>query len=458
MTMNNSPREHWGSRAAFVLAAAGSAIGLGNVWKFPYITGIYGGAAFVAWYLFSILMIGLPVMLIEYAIGRQTQANPVGAFRKIAPGTPYWLIGALGVLSGFVILSYYGVVAGWTLAYIYKAFLGGFTGFNSPEVAGQAFGAFVAHPIWPILTQAIFMGLTIAIVIQGVKKGLEKWNLILMPALGVIVITLVIRGVTLQGAAPHLSAFNGIKFLFAPDFSKLTGNGMLVAMGHAFFTLSLGMGAMLTYGSYLDKSENLVKSALWVIVTDTSFALLAGVAIFSTVFALGFEPGSGPGLVFNVLPAIFSKMPGGYIAGILFFMLLSIAALTSAISLLEVVTAYFTEEKGWSRSRTAIGFGLLIFLLGVPSALSFGIFSGVKIFGMNIFDFFDYLSFKYMLPLGGLLMVLFTIFRWKSANLLRELRIGGYRLSIPITLATTLLVISAIFVAVTFIMGIMGKI
>ena len=446
----NSIREHWGSRIGFILAAAGSAVGLGNVWKFPYITGVYGGAAFVLWYLFSILLIGLPVMLIEFAIGRRTQKNPVGAFRALAPGTPYFLIGALGVASGFIILSYYSVVAGWTLAYIIKAASGGFAGFHSPEVAGQAFGAYSAHPIWPILTHAIFMALTGAIVVGGVKSGIERWNSILMPLLFVIMLVLVLRGITLKGAGA------GLHFLLTPDFSKLTGNAMLVAMGHAFFTLSLGMGAMLTYGSYLKRTENLIRSALWIIALDTAIALLAGVAIFTAVFALGFSPDKGPSLIFNVLPAIFAVMPGGFIVGILFFILLAIAALTSTMSLLEVVTAYFVDERGWSRKRAAWIFTAVIFLLGVPSALSFGILGHIKVVNMTLFDFFDYLSFKYLLPLGGLMMVLFTIFRWKSANLLDELRHGGPALKISTGVATGLLVASTVFVTVTFIAGILG--
>ncbi len=454
MPLNTSAREHWGSRIAFILAAVGSAIGLGNVWKFPYITGVYGGAAFVMWYLISILMIGLPVMLIEYAIGRNTQKNPVGAFKTLAPGTPFWFIGALGVLAGFIILSYYSIIAGWTLAYVFKSAVGGFKGFHSPEIAKQAFEAYATHPVLPILTHAIFMLLVIAIIYQGVKKGIERWNIILMPILGIIVIILAIRGITLKGAAADMSALNGIKFLFAPDFSKLTGNGMLVAMGHAFFTLSLGMGAMLTYGSYLSEKENLIKSSLWVIVLDTAFALLAGVAIFTTVFALGFKPSAGPGLVFNVLPAIFSVMPGGTIMGILFFLLLSIAALTSAISLLEVVTAYFVEERGWARHKAAVVWGILIFLLGVPSALSFGVLGNIKIFGMILFD---YMSFKYMLPLGGLFMVLFTIFRWKPENFLKELRKGGPALRIPNIVVLVLLSLSALFVMITFLAGLFGK-
>ncbi len=444
-------REQWGSRIGFILAAVGSAIGLGNIWKFPFITGMYGGAAFVLFYLISILFIGLPVMLIEFSIGRKTQLNPVGAFQKLAPGQMYFLIGAVGVATGFVILSYYSIIAGWTLAYVVKAVQGGFAGFSSPEVAGKAFGEFASDPKLPLISHAVFMGLCMFVVIRGVKNGIEKWNRILMPMLLLIIFLLVVRGLTLDGAD------KGLAFLFKPDFTKLNGEAMLVALGHAFFTLSLGLGVMLTYGSYLSHKENLVKSALWIIVLDTGIALLAGTAIFTSVFALGFEPNAGPGLVFHVLPAIFAVMPGGHWVGVLFFMLLSIAALTSGISLLEVVVAYFTDQKGWSRRNVVLIFGTLIFLLGIPSALSFSILSDITLFGKTLFDFFDYLSFKYMLPLGGLLMVLFTIFRWGPENLLNELREGGPALKISAGVATFILAISALFITITFVAGLFGK-
>lgn len=452
MANRSALREHWGSRVGFILAAAGSAVGLGNVWKFPFITGMYGGAAFVLWYLISILFIGLPVMLIEFAVGRLTQRNPVGAFRALAPGGSYFLIGVLGVASGFIILSYYSVVAGWTLAYVFKAVASGFGGFHTPEVAAAEFQAYAAHPVWSLLTHGLFAVLCALIVARGVRGGVERWNRILMPLLFLIVLVLVLRGVTLPNAGA------GIRFLFAPDFSKLTGNGMLVAMGHAFFTLSLGMGAMLTYGSYLDRTVNLVRSALWIIVADTAVSLLAAAAVFSTVFALGFSPDKGPSLVFNVLPAIFAVMPGGRVVGILFFFLLAIAALTSGISLLEVVVAYWTDERGWDRKSAAWVMAGVIFLLGVPSALSFGVLGSVKVIGMSIFELLDYLSFKYLLPIGGLLMTLFTVFRWGSGSFLGELRSGMKVLRLGKRSVDVLLLISAVFIALTFLAGLLGKI
>lgn len=501
--MNGTPREHWGSRIGFVLAAAGSAVGLGNIWKFPFIAGMNGGAAFVLFYLVSILIIGLPVMLIEISIGRKTQLNPVGAFDKLAPGSPFFLIGAMGVLAGFIILSYYSVIAGWTLEYVIKAATGTFQNFTEPAVAlkslnqhvagvmgvsqqavpwqslpdslsnwgtlhaqlqsggavpdtmlsiiaGQEFEGFSSKPITPLVFHFIFMILCVLVVFRGIKGGIERWNRILMPTLFVIILLLVGRGITLEGSE------KGIAFLFAPDFSKLNTEGMLTALGHAFFTLSLGMGAMMTYGSYLDKDENLLKSALMIIVLDTVVALLAGTAIFTAVFAMGFEPAAGPGLVFYVLPGIFALMPGGLFVAILFFLLLSIAAVTSGVSLLEVVTAYFIDQKGWSRHRATIVFAAIIFLLGVPSALSFGLLSDFHILGMTIFDLLDYFSFKYLLPLGGFFMLLFVAFRWGTQNLLDEIAVGGYKLKIPVALATIYLLVAAIFVAITFVTELMG--
>lgn len=448
-------REHWSTSLGFILASAGSAIGLGNVWKFPYITGVYGGSAFVLWYLFSVVIIGLPVMLIEFSIGRATQLNPVGALRSLSPDKPYWLIGAMGVLAGFIILSYYSVVAGWTLNYLLKAIFYGFSGYSSPELADKAFGSYVSHPVKPILTHLVFMLLVMLIVVQGVRSGVERWNKILMPLLFVIILLLVIRGLTLKGVTPERRAFQGLQFLFHFDLSQLNGPAMLTAMGHAFFTLSLGMGAMLTYGSYLSRRENIVKNAIWIVISDTLIALLAGIAIFTTVFALGFQPAKGPGLVFNVLPAIFSQMPSGRLVGILFFLLLFIAALTSAISLMEVVTAFFVDEKGWSRKRAVWEWGSAIFLLGIPSALAVGPLSGITILGMNIFDFLDYLSFKYLLPLGGLFLVLFTLVRWKVISLLEELAQGGPDWRKRHHLITGLLIISALFVTVTFLAGVL---
>jgi NSS family neurotransmitter:Na+ symporter len=445
-------REHWGSRIGFILAAAGSAIGLGNIWKFPFITGLYGGAAFVMVYLVCILLIGAPVMLIEFAIGRKTQRNPVGAYESIAGERSLWTwVGGLGVLAGFVILSYYSVVAGWCLGYVIKSIGGAFSAFSDPAEAGAVFEEFSGSPSQAVSSHAIFMLLCILVVARGVKSGIEKAARVLMPTLLAILVMLVFRGLTLEGSG------KGVEFLFRADFSKLTGDAILVALGHAFFTLSLGMGAMITYGSYLSRQDNLISSAVWVLVLDTGIALMAGLAIFSAVFAYGLDPAAGEGLIFHVLPVVFGQMPGGAFFAFLFFVLLSIAAVTSGISLLEVVIAYLVDEKGWKRPKATWVFGTVILVLGIPSALSFGPMANVKIGDWTFFQFFDYMSFKYMLPLGGLLSILFVLGRWKVVEFLAELRKGSSWWLPGLFLARLALGIAAVLMVITFIAGLFGK-
>jgi len=444
-------RENWGSKVGFILAAAGSAIGLGNIWKFPFITGMYGGAAFVLTYLVCIALVGLPVMLIELSLGRRTQRNAIGVFKELSPGTPWFLAGGLGVASGFVILSYYSVVAGWTIGYIYVAITGAFQNFVDPADAEHYFSDFGASPVKTIFYHFIFMIITMFVVVKGIKGGIEKAAKILMPLLLIILLILVFRGITLPGSE------KGISFLFKPDFAKLNGTTILVALGHAFFTLSLGMGCMITYGSYLSRRENLITAGGIVVFLDTLIALLAGIAIFTAVFAQGLAPDSGPALIFHVLPTVFPQIPGGYIFGILFFVLLAIAALTSAISLLEVVIAYFVDEKGWTRRKSVFIIGSLIFILGVPSALSTGPLSNVKVFfGMTFFDLMDYMSFKYMLPLGGFLLTVFVGYKWGAREFIAELKTGNPRFSIRPVFATILVSISGILILVTLITGALG--
>ncbi len=413
-------RETWGSRFGFVLAAAGSAIGLGNIWKFPFKTGVNGGAAFVIVYLICVVVVGLPIIIAEIIMGRRTQRNPLGGYRMLKPNSHWFLAGGLGIASGFVILSFYSVVGGWTIAYILKAVTNRFAHYANPAQAGLAFERFAANPVAPVLFHAIFMFLCMFIVIRGVRGGIERWNSILMPALFAILILLALRGLTLPGAS------RGLEFLFKPDFSKFQwGHSTLVALGHAFFTLSIGMGAMFTYGSYLSKDVNVPLAALHVVILDTLIALIAGLAIFTSVFAAGLDPAAGAGLVFHTLPIVFQKMPGGHLFGILFFSLLLIAALTSAISLLEVVCAYFIDEKLWSRRKTVIIMGSIIFLLGIPAALSFGPLANVKIFfGYNFFEFADGLSSNYMLPIGGMLLAIFVGWVWGTRKAVEECRKG----------------------------------
>jgi len=416
----SSQREQWGSRLGFIFAAAGSAVGIGNIWKYPSMAGQNGGGAFTVVYLICILIVGLSIVVAEFVIGRNTQLSPVGAFEKLAPRSNWKWVGFLGVASAFVILSFYGVVGGWILKYIIDSITGGFGILSgNPDKAGAMFDGFITSTFSPIIYQIFFMALCIFVIVQGVKGGIEKWSKVMMPIIIILLGVLAIRGITLEGG------MEGLSFLFNPRFEDLTASAIVLALGHAFFTVSLGMGTMITYGSYLNKKQNLMSSALWVIFLDTAIAMLAGVAIFTTVFALGANPAEGPGLIFVILPSIFPQLSGGAVWGTLFFILLFMAALTSAISILEVVTAYFIDQKGWSRKKATIRFGAIITIVGVFCSLSLG--GGINITGfleMPFFDVMDYLSSKYMLPIGGMLTAIFILDKWGIKEYMYELRQG----------------------------------
>ncbi len=405
------PRDTWGSKAGFVLAAAGSAIGLGNIWGFPTVAGQNGGAAFLLIYLAAVALIGAPVMLAELIVGRRTQRNPVGAFKALAPRSMWVIVGGLGVLTGVVILSFYSVIAGWTLSYIFKTLAGTFqagvdTGAIFEELAGNAVPAISWH--------LLFIIITIYVVLGGVRDGIERWTKVLMPVLFALLVLLAIRAVTLSGAEA------GLAFYLKPDFSKVTGAVVLSAIGQAFFSLSLGMGAMITYGSYVSKRDDLVSSAAWVTFADTTIAILAGLIIFPTLFHAGLEPGAGgPGMVFVVLTSLLSSIPpapyGGVIFGTGFFMLLGIAALTSSVSLLEVVTSWAVDERGMSRRKAAISLGLVAFVLGIPSALANGAvpwLTNLPGIGMDFLSFLFMLFGQYSLVIGALLISLFVGWVW----------------------------------------------
>ena len=411
-------RESWASRIGFILAAAGSAIGLGNIWKFPYLAGQGGGAAFVFVYLLAVAFIGLTVMLAEFAIGRAAGLDAIGSFKKLAPRTFWWVTGAFGVLAAFMILSFYGVVGGWSIAYIFKMLFGSLANLSGEEYS-NIFVNFITGTTEPILWQLVFMGLTIGIVVAGIQGGIEKWNKILMPAIFVILLLLIVRGLTLEGAMA------GIEFYLKPDFSKINGGVILAALGQAFFSLSLGMGAILTYGSYLNKKENIPQVSLIVPIMDTLIAFLAGFIIFPAVFSYGFEPASGPGLTFVTLPAVFSEMPLGQLFGAAFFFLLFLAALTSAISLLEPLIAYMMEEHNWKRQQAALVIGGIIFVVGIFASLSMGPLSGFKIAGLVFFDQLDWVSNNLLLPLGGMFTSLFIAWIWGTQNALKEITNDG---------------------------------
>lgn len=393
-------RQGFKSSQGMIMAAVGSAVGVGNVWRFPYIVGKYGGGAFLIIYLFLIAIIGVPLMISEIAIGRKAQSDAIGSFKKLEPGKKWYLAGVVGVTAAFLILGYYSVVAGWTLKYTLNAITNSFAGKN-PAIISEMFGGFVSATVEPIVWMLIFMGTTIFIVSRGVQAGIEKAAKIVLPILFVILIILAGVSLSLDGA------MEGINYLFKPDFSTLTFEGVLAAMGHAFYTLSLGMGIMITYGSYMSKKVNLLSTVVTITALDTGVALLAGLAIFPAVFSFGLEPSEGAGLVFTVLPNIFEQMPMGYIFGVLFFILLAFAALTSTISLLEVVVAYLVDSRGMERKKASYLAGLGIILVGVVSSLSMGPWGGIKIFDKNFFDFFDHLTANYLLLIAAFIEIIY---------------------------------------------------
>lgn len=416
--MAKESRINFSSKLAVVAAAAGSAVGLGNIWRFPYELGQYGGAAFLIVYILFVVVLGMPVMLSEFIIGRMGQTDAAGSFKKLAPGKKWWLVGVMGVLASLLIMGFYAVVAGWTLEYIYQAIANRFAGSNTAELTG-VFVAFSTDTWRPVLWMILFMILTAGIIILGVKDGIEKSTKFLMPLLLVIIIALGIRAVTLPGGG------EGLKFLFKPDFSKITSEVILSAMGQAFFSLSLGMGCMITYGSYISRKNHLSHTVIEVTSIDTLIAVLASVAIFPAVFSLGINPAQGPELVFITLPNVFAHMPGGYVWSILFFILLSVAALTSAISLLEVMVAYFVEEFKVKRTTATLWITVAILILGTVASLSFGIWKDVKVFGMTFFDLFDNVTSRVLMPVGGLLISVFAGWVLDKKKMREELSTRG---------------------------------
>ncbi len=417
-------REQWGSKLGFILAAAGSAVGLGNIWKFPYLVGENGGAAFIILYLICVLLVGLPAVMAEILIGRTTQKNPVGCFRELSKKNPFWMgVGLLGIITGFIILSYYNVIAGWSLGYIIESVKGSFHNMENPEIAGELFFQNSTNFKWVLPLHAGFMFFTIAIIYSGVNKGIEKASKFLMPALLLFIFILVVRGITLDGAQ------KGIDYLLKADFSSVTAKTVSLALGQAFFSLSLGMGALLTYGSYMSKKDNIITSSVSIVALDTLIAIFAGFMIFPALFALQMQPDQGPALIFNILPVMFNSIPGGYFFRILFFILLSVAALTSTISLLEVITAYVVDEFKIPRKKATILLGVIVFLIGIPNALSFGVMQDFTIFGKTFFNLFDYIASNIFLPLGGLCITIFVGWFWKKQDVVDNITEGSKGIS-----------------------------
>ena len=403
--MQKNDRASFGSRIGAILAAAGSAVGLGNIWRFPYETGNHGGAAFILIYLGCVLVLGLPIMIAEFTVGRRAKASTGKAFGVLAPGTQWKWIGMLGVLAGLLILGYYSVVAGWTLEYIIVSLSNGFAG-KGPEDFVASFQDFSQDPFRPVLWLLVFLFLTHFVIVKGVKDGIEKSSKIMMPVLFILIVVLAGCSMSLPNAE------KGLEFLLKPDFSKVNADVFLGAMGQAFFSLSLGMGCLSTYASYFGSDTNMGKTALSVGAIDTMVAILAGLIIFPAAFSVGIQPDAGPSLIFITLPNVFQQAFGGIpflatVFSLMFYVLLALAALSSTISLHEVVTAYLHERFDWSRSRSAIWVTGFCVITGVLSSLSVGVWED-KFFGLSFFDLLDFVTAKLMLPLSGFLVCLFV--------------------------------------------------
>ncbi|HCE01949.1 MAG TPA: sodium-dependent transporter [Acidobacteria bacterium] len=418
-------RGTWGSKAGFILAAAGSAVGLGNIWGFPTQVGQGGGAVFVLIYLTCVLFICLPIMLAELVLGRRAQLDPVGSFSLIRPGSNWWLVGALGVLAGAGILSFYSVIAGWSIAYIWFTASGAVTG--DADAVGVFFGNFTANGPLSVGLTLVILTATAAVLVGGVQSGIERVTKVMMPALIGLLLILAIRAASLPGAA------EGLAYYLRPDFSRILDPAVInAALGQAFFSLSLGMGAMLTYGSYLSKRESLVTAACWVVALDTGMALLAGFIIFPSGFSIeGFDPSAGgPGLIFAVLPRLFATLPGGQLVGAAFFILLTMAALTSTISLLEVPVAHFIDAHKWTRRKAVLLVTTGVFLLAVPSALgngAVGVLGSLPVLGVDFLTMMGTVWNDFALPIGGLLTAVFVGWVWRVDQAIEEIELHGVR-------------------------------
>lgn len=423
---NKQHHAQWGSRVGFIMAAVGSAVGLGNIWKFPYMVGESGGSAFVLAYLVCIALIGFPILVAEWMIGRRGQRNPMDSFANVAVSegrSRNWaVVGVVGILGAFLILSFYSVIGGWALNYMTKLASGDFTGLDGAAVEG-VFNTMLASPGTLTIWHTVFMLITGGIVALGVTGGIEKASKVMIPLLALILFIIVGYNVVNGGFGEAVS------YLFTPDFSKLFGEGasdiFLAALGHAFFTLSLGMGIMVTYGSYLGKDISLLSMARTVVIMDTVIALAAGLAIFPIIFSHGMDPASGPGLIFVSLPIAFGSMTAGAILGTLFFLLITFAALTSSISLIEPSIEFLEERTSMNRTTAVILASIAIWLLGVAALLSFNMWSDVMIFGNNIFDFLDKLTSKFMLPITGLAAIVFAGWFMNQDSVRQELGLSG---------------------------------
>lgn len=442
-------RDGFGSKIGIIAAAAGSAVGLGNIYRFPCELGNNGGGAFLLVYLLIVLCLGVPVMLSEFVIGRKTQKNPIGAFKMLRPKSAWPLVGYMGVACALVIMAFYSTVAGWTLEYVVKAVGNQFQG-KELSVIEQEFADFHNLGWKNVLWQVVFIFMTGFVVFKGVANGIEKYSKILMPLLVLILIVLAIRSVTLPGAG------EGLAFLFKPDFSKITGSVLISALGQAFFSLSMGMGVLITYGSYIKKTDNMTTTALSVTMSDTLVAVLAGIVIFPAAFSFGVRPEAGMGLVFSTIPMIFNQMAGGYFFCIIFFVLLAVAALTSTISLLEVIVAYLVEEVHVTRRWATVIASVACILVGVFASLSLKDTSALRVGGKSFFDFLDFLSANIFLPVGALLIVIFVGWIMGKSKFFNEItNEGRLKLSIKTLIYFIIKFLAPLAIAVIFITGLL---
>ena len=412
-------RDSFGSRFGALVAMAGSAVGLGNLWRFPYLVGENGGAAFIIIYIMMVFFLCLPIFISEFVVGRRSQQNAYAAFRDLSGGSAWKWVGMFTVVVPLIVLSYYSVIGGWSVEYLLKSITFTFTDGDTRTTMSTMFTDFVSSTWMPIIMHTVFLFATTLIVMVGIKDGIEKFSKVMMPLLFFMVLAIAVYSLTLPGAG------RGVDYLFKPDFSKIDGHTFAAALGQAFFSLSLGFGTIMTYASYVDKKENPLFQSTATAVSDLMFALIAGVAIMPAVFAFGLDPQSGPGLVFETLPYVFSQMPAGGVIAIAFFMALLVAALTSSISMLEVAVAYLVEEKGLKRVSASLIVFAGCWVVGVLCSLSFGPLSGVKIAGLSIFDFFDSISSNILMTLGSLMTVLFVGWRLKKTDIYDEFTNGG---------------------------------
>ena len=412
-------RDSFGSRFGALVAMAGSAVGLGNLWRFPYLVGENGGAAFIIVYIILSFLICLPIFVSEFVVGRRSQKNAYAAFRDLSGDSVWRWVGLFTVIVPLIVLSYYCVIGGWSIDYFIKSLSFSFTGGGSQSAMSTMFNDMATSTWTPLICHAGFLLATVLIVMVGIKDGIEKFSKVMMPVLFFIVIGIAIYSVTLPGAKA------GLDYLFNPDFSKIDAKACAAALGQAFFSLSLGFGTIMTYASYVDKKENALFQSTATAVSDLTFALIAGTAIMPAVFAFGIDPQSGPGLVFETLPYVFGQMPAGGFVAILFFLALLVAALTSSISMLEVAVAFLVEEKGMSRVAACMLLFVICLVVGALCSLSFGPLSDFKIAGRTIFDFFDTLSSNVLMTLGSLLTVLFVGWRLKKTDVYDEFTNGG---------------------------------